>query len=327
MTMNVGPILLPIVIFLAAGAGTLAVGLLLRGVDRKVTARVQWRVGPPLYQPAVDVIKLLGKESLMPITARGTGFLLAPVVAVSATAVAAAILWHALAAPAGSFVGDLIVVMYLLTIPALMTIMGASASGNPHASVGAARELKLLLSYELPLFLAMLVAVAHASAGGTGVWTFQLGKLIEAQHQAGPALYSISGLIAFLIAILCMQAKLGQVPFDLAEAECEIMSGVYVEYSGVALAMFLMARAMMLALLPLLLVIVFWGGLTVSVGGVLAFVGKYVLLVVLVTLIRNTNPRLRIDQTMKFFWFTLTPAALVAVMLALWGLARGMSWL
>ncbi len=319
--MGIGEIL---VTFLAAAAGSLALGLLLRGVDRKVTARVQWRVGPPLHQPLIDVIKLMGKENLMPASARGTGFLMAPLVALASSAVAAAVLWGALVNPSGQsggFLGDLIVVVYLLMVPALMTVVGGAASGNPHASVGAARELKLLLSYELPLFLVILIAVGRAG------WTFQLSGLIQAQQAGGSFLYSISGVLAFVVAILCTQAKLGQIPFDLAEAECEIMSGVYVEYSGPSLAMFLMTRAMLLALMPLLLIVVFWGGLTLSVLGVLAFVGKYLLLVVLVTLIRNTNPRLRIDQAVRFFWFRLTPAAIVAAILALVGLSEGVSWL
>jgi len=313
--MSVGLIVLS---FVAAGAGTLALGFVLRGVDRKVTARVQYRVGPPLIQPAIDVLKLMAKETLMPATARGTMFLMAPVVGLAATAVAAAILWRALLWPGETaFVGDLVVVIYLLVVPALMTIVGASASGNPHASVGAARELKLLMSYELPMLLAVLVPVAQAG------WSFELGAI----QQATPALYGVSGVIAFVIAIICMQAKLGQVPFDLAEAECEIMSGVYVEYSGPSLATFLMTRAMLTAVMPLLLVMVFWGGVTQSVGGWAAFAGKYLLLVVLVTLIRNTNPRLRIDQVVRFFWFRLAPAGVVAMILALVGITKGLSWL
>ena len=184
--MSVGLIVLS---FVAAAAGTLGLGFVLRGVDRKVTARVQYRVGPPIIQPAIDVLKLMAKENIMPATARGTLFLLAPVIALAATAVAATILWRALLWPGEApFVGDLIVVIYLLVIPALMLVMGASASGNPHASVGAARELKLLLSYELPMFLVLLVPVAQAG------WTFQLGAI----QQATPALYGVSGVIAFV---------------------------------------------------------------------------------------------------------------------------------
>ena len=310
-------------IYLAAAVGTLVLGLLLRWVDRKVTAMVQWRVGPPWYQPFADVLKLMGKEVLMPVTARGTGFLLAPVIAVASLGVAAAVLWRAVLQPGyGTFLGDLIVVIYLLMIPALMTILGASASGNPHAAVGAGREMKLLLSYELPLILVMLVAVAR------GGWTLQLGRIISAQQAQGPVLLSISGALAMIIAILCVQAKLGLVPFDMAEAECEIMSGVYVEYAGPSLGMFVVARAMMLALLPLLLIVLFWGGLyTGAWWGYPSFLGKYVLLVALATLIRNTNPRLRIDQALKFFWFGLTPAAIIAVALALTGIARNVTWL
>ena len=93
-----------VVIFITAAVGTLMLGLALKWVDRKVTALVQWRVGPPWYQPVADVIKLMGKENMMPATARGTGFLLAPIIALSSAGVAAAILWYAVVAtgPAGS---------------------------------------------------------------------------------------------------------------------------------------------------------------------------------------------------------------------------------
>ncbi len=308
--------------FVIAAVGTLALGMVFKYVDRKVTALVQWRVGPPWYQPLVDVLKLMGKETLVPSTARRTGFLLAPVIALSATALSALILWRALLYPDQAFVGDLIVVVYLLLVPALMTIYGGLASGSSYAAVGAAREMKLVFSYELPLLLALLVAVAH-----TG-WSLKLGEIIKAQHAAGPVAWSISGALALIVGIICMQAKLGQVPFDLAEAECEIMSGAYVEYSGPALGMWMMTRAMLLAVVPLLLIIVFWGGVyTAAWWGWLTFAGKYLLLVALVTLIRNTNPRLRIDQAVKFFWFSLTPAAIVTIILALIGIFRSMTWL
>lgn len=316
-----------VAIFVLAAVGTLLLGLLSKWVDRKVTALIQWRVGPPWYQPIADVIKLMGKENMMPMTARGTGFLLAPVIALASSGVAAAVLWSSLIRPDEGFLGDLIVVIYLLMVPALMTILGASASGNPHAAVGASREMKLLLSYELPLLLAFMVSVARSAAGAEGGWTFRLDSILAGQsHQ--PVLLSVSGALAMIVAIVCVQAKLGQVPFDVAEAECEIMSGVYAEYSGPNLAMFLMSRAMLLALMPLLLIIVFWGGLyTGAWWGYLTFAGKYVLLVALVTLIRNTNPRLRIDQALKVFWFMLTPVAILTVVLALMGIAKGVPWL
>lgn len=302
--------------YIAATTGTLAIGLLARWYDRKLTAMVQYRKGPPWYQPVADVLKLFHKETLMPATARATGFLIAPAVALAAVALAAAILWVSLVNPRTGFVGDLIVVVYLLVIPPLATILGAGASGSPHAAIGASREMKLILSYELPLFLALLVGVIH------GGWTLQLG----AMGRSGAALYSISGVLAMIVAMLAVQAKLGLVPFDLAEAECEIMTGVFVEYSGAPLALIHLTRAMLLATLPLLLITVFWGGLQGG-WGIVAFIAKYLLLVTLVTLIRNTNPRLRIDQAVKLFWLGLTPIAILAVVLAFLGYTWDKTWL
>ncbi len=296
--------------YIAAAVGTLAIGLFLRWFDRKATAMVQWRKGPPWYQPIADVLKLFSKETLVPSTARRTGFLIAPAIGLAASALVAAILWSAVLRPDVGFVGDLIVVVYLLLIPPLMTIFGGLASGSPHAAVGASREMKLILSYELPFFLALLVGVIHSD------WSLQLG---QSSVIGVVPLYNISGVIAMVLAIIAMQAKLGQVPFDIAEAECEIMSGVYAEYSGAPLAIIFLGKAMMLAVMPLLLITVFWGGLTATPLGIAAFIGKYVLLVVLVTLIRNTNPRLRIDQIMRFFWFGLAPLGIAAVVLAVLG--------
>src|SRR5512146_1039531 len=101
-------------VYVGAACGTLGLGLTARWVDRKVTAMVQWRKGPPWYQPLADVLKLFYKETLVPATARSTGFLLAPAAALGAAVVAAAMLWSALLFPQVSFLGDLIVVVYLL---------------------------------------------------------------------------------------------------------------------------------------------------------------------------------------------------------------------
>ena len=298
-------------IFVVAVLGTIILGLVSKWIDRKVTARVQWRVGPPLLQPLLDIVKLLGKETIVPRQARRAGFLLAPVFGFAAVCVAAALLWAANIRPDGPIPGDLILVWYLLMVPSIATIIGGASSANPNGVQGASREMKLMLSYELPMLLAVLTAVM---ARGT---TFRLGELI--QTPAAGVWPKVMLVVAFLVALLCTQAKLGLVPFDIAEAETEIMGGVYTEYSGPPLALFLLTRAMMFALMPIFLVTVFWGGFY-GLGGFFLGVLKYVLVVVLVVLIRNTNPRLRIDQAMRFFWYGLTPIALVAVaVVAAWG--------
>jgi len=301
-----------ILVFALATVGTTVLGLLSKWVDRKVTARIQWRVGPPWYQTIADVAKLLGKETIVPATARKWTFLLAPVVGFAGTAVAASVLWGANLSGTG-FIGDLIVVVYLLTMPSLAIIVGGIASGNPVSALGASREMKLVFSYELPFILALVTVIIQA--GGT----LRLNGILEHQAASGMVIGSFSGVIAFLVAILCGQAKLGLVPFDIPEAETEIMAGPFTEYSGAPLAVFYLMKALLLATVPIFLITVFWGGFREG-WQVLWTVPVYVLILVLFVLIRNTNPRLRIDQALKFFWFGLTPLSALAVVLAIFGL-------
>lgn len=298
---------------------SVALGLALCWVDRKVTALVQWRKGPPFTQPFWDVLKLLGKEVIVPAQAWVGGFLAFPFVAFSAVALAATFVWLAATGFGQPPLGDLIVVLYLLTIPTLAVILGGAASGNPLGAVGASRDMKLLLAYELPFVIAILVAVfQHRDLDGETVYagTLSLSGLVDFQSHVGSIILRPSGILAFLVALLCAQAKLGFVPFDLAEAECEIGEGALLEYSGASLAFFKLTQAVMLVTLPVFLVTVFWGGLDPGIWGVLAFAGKVVLIVVLFVLIKNTNPRVRIDQAMRFFWGPMTIVALVALLLA-----------
>ena len=285
------------------------IGLIAGWVDRKVTARIQWRKGPPWYQNFIDIVKLLGKETIVPEGAKLT-FLLSPFLGLLSVILVATILGKTVILPLESFVGDLIVVLYLLIIPAISIIMGGASSKNPLASIGASREMKLVLGYELPFILSIIVVIIKCQGA------IRIGSIINHQINFGSNLASISGMITFIVAILCMQAKLGFVPFDVAEAEQEIMAGALIEYSGLPLAIFKLTKAILLYTLPLLLIILFWAK-TLSP---LALIGKYVVILVIIILIKNTNPRLRIDQAMKFFWGPVTLFAIIAIGLALFGL-------
>jgi NADH-quinone oxidoreductase subunit H len=117
-----------------------------------------------------------------------------------------------------------------------------------------------------------------------------------------------------------MQAKLALVPFDIPEAETEIISGPLTDYSGTGLAMFKLMKNMLLFTIPFFLVILFLGGFHLDGVQILFSVLKYVAILVVITLIRNTNPRLRIDQAMKVFWGPVTGIAVVAVVFALLGM-------
>jgi len=292
---------------------TVCLGLIASWIVRKVSALVQWRVGPPLLQPFYDVMKLMGKEVLIPEEAQRAVFLAAPLIGMAGMLLLSTMLWRITIEPNTKFVGDIIVAIYLMVLPSLALILGSSASASPHSAVGASREMKLVMSYELPLVLAFIVVIIKT--GG------QLSLAVIAGHT--PVL-SISGMLAFLAALLCIQAKLGFVPFDIAEAETEVASGVLMEYSGALLAVWRVMQAMMLVALPLFLVMVFLGGFG---PGLWAGLGKYVLILVLLILIKNTNPRMRIDQAMKFFWFYCGIALVVAVILSMIGNNYGIGWL
>jgi NADH-quinone oxidoreductase subunit H len=293
---------------------TALVGLLVSWIDRKVTARVQWRVGPPILQPLYDFVKLLGKETIVPQAGSRLTFLLSPLLGLAAVTIVSTILWLAMASPEVTFLGDLIVVIYLLTIPSISVIIGGFASGNPLASLGASREMKMILAYELPFILAIFTPVIKAHG------VIRLGELLRYQWGNGIFLSSWSGFIAFVVAIICMQAKLALVPFDIPEAETEIIAGPYIEYSGAPLAVYKLTRWMMLFVVPIFLVIMFMGGIVFSGWHILWGILKYVLLLVLIILIRNTNPRLRIDQAIKFFWGPMTILAVMGIILAFLGI-------
>lgn len=285
------------------------VGLFVTWVDRKVTARVHWRVGPPWYQPYADFLKLLLKETIIPEGSASVLFLLGPLLGVVAMSILAVMLFTMNLDPSQTFVGDLIVIIYLLALPPIGIIIGGSASKNPLASVGASREMTQYFAYELPFLFA--VAIVILKAGGS----IKFGEIIMYQQTHGSFLYSVSGVIAAIVILLSIQAKLSFIPFDIPEAEQEIMAGPYIEYSGVVLAMFKVARAMMFFLLPLFMISLLWGGFN-DWWAIL----KFLLIVVLIVLIKNTNPRLRIDQALRFFWLGLGILSIIGLILAFNGL-------
>lgn len=291
---------------------TAVIGLLTTWIDRKVTARIQWRVGPPWYQPFADTVKLLGKEVVVPAGARRTGFLFVPVIGLAAATLASMILWLVNLNPSISFVGDVIVVIYIMTIPAISMILGASASANPLGIIGASREMKLLFAYELPLVISVITTVYKAGS-------FSFESILTHQSQEGVMLGSLSGVIAFIVAIFCGQAKLTFVPFDIPEAETEIASGSHIEYSGAALAVVRLNMAMMFFIVPVFFITIFWGGISFTGWRILTSIIKYVVIVVIMVLIKNTNPRVRIDHAVRFFWGPMFALSVVAMILAFLG--------
>ncbi len=260
------------------------------------------RVGPPLLQPFYDIAKLMIKETCVPAGGARALFLGAPLVGLAGASLASLIIWRAMLGLSAGVRRRPVVVLYLLTLPAVGGGARLLRVAQPPGVAG--RQPR----DEADLRLRTAVRAGGAASPSSSSADIRL----ERSSAAGRPWRSLSGLLALLVAVLCMQAKLTLVPFDAPEAETELTGGAYIEYSGPPLAMFKLTRAMMLFTMPVFLVAVFCGGIRrrprawcPSLLGVLKYVG----LVVVVVLIRNTAPRVRIDQAMKFFWGPVTVAA------------------
>jgi NADH-quinone oxidoreductase subunit H len=289
-------------------------GAFLSWFDRKITARVQFRKGPPLLQPFYDFFKLLlVKETILPRNGSPVLFLLAPVFSVFGATMAGVFILLPLFNITTGFRGDLLVIFYLLTIPSFSYIIGSLASGNPLAAVGGSREMKLILSYELTFLLVVAGVIMKCGQ------QFDLNNIIRTQQAASPFIGSVSGVLLFIVGIFCIQAKLALVPFDMPEAETEITEGIFIEYSGAAYALIKLTKYIMLFVLPSFLVALLLGGFRLDGIHILWSILKIAGIVLLLTLIRNTNPRIRIKQAVNFFLIWMNLIAVIAIVLIVFG--------
>jgi formate hydrogenlyase subunit 4 len=289
---------------IARGLLDLALVLLLapfcQGVMRKLTARIQSRQGPPLWQPYFDLLKLLGKEDIesgeIPGMQRFAAYLtLATVLAL------AAMVPIGLPAPLQAS-GDVILVIYLLALSGICTLLAALAAGSTYSLVGASREMMSMILLE-PLFAVALVA------GAVHTGSFRLDTVLNGSVYATAGV-PWSGLLLLGVMLLSFQAFVQRVPFDMSEAETELMEGPLMEYSGPKLALFQYARMGKLIIYSGLFVDLFvpWGSGLVFPLGWLLFWAKVMVLVLLVTVVAATHARYRIDQAIRYFAVLLAMA-------------------
>jgi len=284
--------------------------------DRKVYARLQNRMGPThtgrfgVLQPIADFFKLMAKEDIVPEAADKGLFNILPAFGLAVVSTAALLLpvWHfSPVVPSWtSFSGDIIVMLYLLSLPTLILFLAAWSSTNLFSTIGGARVLTMLFGYEVPLFLSVLSPAILANS-------WRLAE-IAAFYQARPLLLLVN-LLGFVVAVIAVQAKLERCPFDIPDAETEIVGGTFTEYSGKKLAIFRLTFDVELVVASGLLAAVFLGGFP---GGVLLgfvqFVVKTLFVIFLLSLIRALTSRIRIDQVVSLAWKVLAPLAVVQLL-------------
>ena len=311
-------------------------GLLFKGIDRKIVAHMQSRVGPPIRQPFLDVIKLMSKENIVPEHAIRWLFNLAPLICLATS------IMLLLYIPIGGFSplleghGDIILILYLLTIPSIAMIAGGFASSSPFATVGAQREMVTMISYELPLAIVLIGIVWKLSNIGGNVFSMSFISSHPLWNSVG--LLGLIGIILLLISIIIVTpGELAKVPFDVAEAETEIAGGLMVEYSGRNLALFYMADGVKIFAFSALIVAIFFP-YGISSFFNLNYIASYaidflfflfkVFLIMLfaISLIRAGVARLRITQVVTSYWITITLISLVGLVFLMWDNQFSIRW-
>jgi NADH-quinone oxidoreductase subunit H len=308
------PVFILLYIFIFPGFLFLfAYALFLSYLDRKIAARMQQRVGPPFFQPLADLIKILGKEVINPYGVDWRLFDAIPVVALAAIMTAYLYVPIIGASPL-AFQGDLVVVLYLMALPTIALFLLGWLSRNIFSTIGGIRSVTQLFIYEVPFFLALLTPAIMA-----GSWSISAIVLWQ-QHNLWLVFLQPIG---FIVALVGLQAKLERTPFDIPEAETEIVAGPWTELTGRRLALMHLTTEISLVVGSALIAALFLGGpllpWTLSppwlnpAAGFCLFLLKTLAVLLVLSSITVATGRLRIDQLNVIGWKYLASAALVQV--------------
>jgi NADH-quinone oxidoreductase subunit H len=291
--------------------------------ERKVMGRMQLRYGPNragfrgLLQPIADLLKLLNKESFEPTEAINWAFILGPFLAAFTALVTFSVIpfgpgWEVGGVYIPGQVADLDIALILIfaigSIGVYGFILGGWSSDSKYALLGSMRTCAQLVSYEVSLALSVLGVVLMAG-------TLSLTEIVAAQDDTW--WYAVPQFVGLIIFLLAGTAETARAPFDLPEAEQELVAGYHTEYGGMRFGLYSMSEYINLITLSALCVTLFLGGWHgpgfdgASWTGPLWFIGKLVLLLFIFIWMRTTLPRLRYDQLMRFGWKVLLPVATI----------------
>ena len=308
-------------------AGLSIVVLSLTWLERKVLGRLQRRLGPTrtgpmgLMQPMADALKLILKEDIIPASSDKAIFWVAPIIVV----VSAFMIWVTIPAAHGAVIQNLELGLFYIIAFAVVGILGLVMAGwgsaNKYGTLGGLRAAAQLISYEIPI---IMVAVSVAMLAQS----LDMREIVNAQDDYIFLLVQPLGLVIFFIAGL---AEVGRTPFDIYFAESEIVGGPFVEYSGAHWSVFFLAEYINTFAIAALTVILFFGGWSgpwlTGDWGIVWFLLKVYLVVMVIFWIRGTFPRLRIDQLMAFAWKVMVPLSfLLVVMTAVYQFYEWPAW-
>jgi len=332
-------------VVLASLIAVLAPGslVILTWLERKIIARIQRRIGPNragpfgLLQGIADMVKMFTKEDITPAKADRLIYNIAPGLAVISSIMAMAIIPFA-----PGFAGTKlnVGVLYIIAIGGLGTLailMGGWASDNKYALLGAFRVVAMLLAYEIPMVIALVVVTLVAGS-------MSMVDIVVAQTSF-PLGWNVFALpLAFLIFFVAGVAETGRSPFDLIEAESEIIAGFHTEYSGIKFGLFMIGEYVHMFALAFFTAVLFFGGWQIpfvpadilpaplaNLVGFAALLVKTFIFVFIMMWFRGTLPRFRIDHLLDFCWKFLVPVSLVlviavAIVVRLFAPVSGVPW-
>lgn len=279
-------IIITVVQFLLISIFAMVLGLLFIGIARKVVARTQKRVGPPFYQPYMDVLKLFGKDAIT------HGFIFDFGAVMAFGGMIATLFFIPIASfQLYSMDGTLLLIIYLMAVAYLGMAMATVGSGNPLASVGISRALTQMLGYELPFIVVLLTLIYKSNTSSIiGLVQFQQGGFLD---------WNLINLpIGTVVAFIALLGLMGKKPFDAPIAPSEIASGPVVEHGGKYLGLIILQHAVAIVVKTALFVDLFLGG----GSNLLIFVIKMLIVWLLATLIGSIFPRFKVEEGVLFYW-------------------------
>jgi NADH-quinone oxidoreductase subunit H len=305
--------------------------------ERKILAYMQIRIGPNRVgprgwlQPIADAIKLLVKEDIVPARAEKLVYFLGPVLVVAPALVVFSVIpfgpaFKLFGYEVAPYLTDVnIGILFILGVSSIGVygvILGGWASNNKFSMMGGLRSAAQLVSYEVPMGLSVVTVLLMANS-------LSLVKIVEAQKQAG-VWFFIPGIVAFFIYFVCGVAETNRNPFDLPEAESELVAGFHTEYSGMKFAFYFLAEYANMVVISSIATVLFLGGWLPPFPNWLAalwaspalawippiawFVLKMAVFLFVYIWFRGTFPRYRFDQLMDLGWKVFIPVSLVNLM-------------